>query len=320
MPLLDQPRYDQSTYWGRLRHFMQITDPRNLLATESELAAAKDLVERYKDGKINAAPEALWKAKTLIDSTYHPDTGEKVILPFRMSSFVPTNVLIVAGMLVPNPSIGTILFWQWVNQSVNVAFNYFNANKTTEMSMTETTTAYLTAVGSSCTIAVGLNEWVKRVKSLSPSTRAVLARAVPFAAVAAAGTLNVFLMRQKELREGILIQDNDGNPLGKSTTAGYKAVGQVAISRVATAFPVVFVPGLIMAKLERTTFWKQHPRWRVPLNLATITGSLLAALPCAVALFPQRASMPVSLLEPQFYSLKAVDGSPIRTVYFNRGL
>jgi hypothetical protein len=34
--------------------------------------------------------------------------------------------------------IKSILFWQWANQSVNVAFNSANANKTTPMSLKET--------------------------------------------------------------------------------------------------------------------------------------------------------------------------------------
>jgi hypothetical protein len=135
----------------------------------------------------------------VVDSTFHPDTGEKIFLPFRMASFVPTNTLIVAGMLMPNPTTTSILFWQWVNQSVNVAFNYFNANKTTEMNYSETAAAYSTAVLSSCGIALGLNEWLKRAKGFSPSTMALLGRCVPFTAVAAAGTLNVFLMRRKEI-------------------------------------------------------------------------------------------------------------------------
>lgn len=41
----------------------------------------------------------------VIDSTIHPDTKEKIPLPFRMASFVPTNLVVVAGLLVPNPSV-----------------------------------------------------------------------------------------------------------------------------------------------------------------------------------------------------------------------
>jgi hypothetical protein len=38
-----------------------------------------------------------------------------------MSAFVPTNLVIVAGMLMPNQGIKQIIFWQWANQSLNGA-------------------------------------------------------------------------------------------------------------------------------------------------------------------------------------------------------
>ncbi|KAJ3299067.1 hypothetical protein HDU79_000026 [Rhizoclosmatium sp. JEL0117] len=319
---LSKPRYDQGTYIGRLRHFSEVTDPRNLLATDSQLQAAKDLVSNYKLGKAdpNIPEETLWKAKKLVDSTFHSDTGEKILLPFRMACFVPTNALIVAGMLVPNPSIASIIFWQWINQSVNVAFNFANANKTTEMNMSETVFAYSTAVASSCTIAVGLNQYVQRAKGFSPSTLMMMGRAVPFVAVAAAGTLNVFLMRSKEIQEGISVFNKDGETVGKSQNAAWSGISQVAVSRVATAFPAVFLPSVIMSQLEKTKFLKANPRLHAPLNLLTICGSLMAALPCAVALYPQIAEVPVEKLEPQFRQLRGNDGERIKTLYFNRGL
>jgi hypothetical protein len=39
------------------------------------------------------------------DAAIHPDTGEKIFLPFRLSAFVPLNVLICAGLVMPNPSV-----------------------------------------------------------------------------------------------------------------------------------------------------------------------------------------------------------------------
>lgn len=42
-----------------------------------------------------------------------------------------------------------------------------------------------------------------RLKRLSPAARTTLGRLVPFAAVASAGALNVFLMRGEEMRRGI---------------------------------------------------------------------------------------------------------------------
>ncbi|KAJ3310873.1 hypothetical protein HDV04_004566 [Boothiomyces sp. JEL0838] len=316
---LSKPRYDQSTYIGRLQHFSALTDPRNLLASNQQLNSAKELVEKY-DGKPLTVEEQerLWKAKTLVDSTFHPDTGEKVFLPFRMASFVPTNVPIIAAMLVPNPSTVMIVGCQWLNQSVNVAFNYANANKTTPMSTKETMVAYSAAVVSSCSIALGMNHWLTHKAPVS--WKPVLGKTIPFFAVAIAGTLNVYLMRRKELTDGIQVQDDQGNLLGKSKVAGGHAIGQVAISRIVTAAPALFLPGLIMSQLERTNWLKQRPRLNIPLNLLTVSASLMAALPCAIALYPQMASLPVDKVEPEFQNIKKPNGEKVERIYFNRGL
>ena len=52
-------------------------------------------------------------------------------------------------------------------------------------------------------MALGLNALVPRLKRVSPATKTILTRLVPFAAVASAGALNVFLMRGEEIRLGI---------------------------------------------------------------------------------------------------------------------
>lgn len=118
-PDLGQSRWPQDTYAGRLRHFAALTSPLNLLAGATELAAAQDLVRRHQAGDATGATAAqLWAAKTLVDSTLHPDTGEPVLLPFRLSCFVPTNMFIVAGMLVPNASVGGGA-WDVCGQSVS---------------------------------------------------------------------------------------------------------------------------------------------------------------------------------------------------------
>ena len=38
---LEAPRFDQSTYWGRLSHFLQMTDMRLILTTDEQLADAR---------------------------------------------------------------------------------------------------------------------------------------------------------------------------------------------------------------------------------------------------------------------------------------
>lgn len=45
---IDHPRYDQSTFIGRAKHFLITTNPLNVLATDAELDHAKSIVERYR--------------------------------------------------------------------------------------------------------------------------------------------------------------------------------------------------------------------------------------------------------------------------------
>jgi len=45
---LDKPRYDQSTFSGRAKHFFIITNPLNLFASSGKLEEAKKLVQLYR--------------------------------------------------------------------------------------------------------------------------------------------------------------------------------------------------------------------------------------------------------------------------------
>ncbi|KAI3660402.1 hypothetical protein MP638_002485 [Amoeboaphelidium occidentale] len=310
--------YDQNTFSGRLYHFNRIVSPLNLLASDSTLKAAQEKLADYKSGKYTT--EELWTAKYLVDATIHPDTKEKVFLPFRMASFVPTNLLVTVGLLLPNPSIGSIVFWQWINQSVNVGFNWSNANKTTQMTVGENLTAYGTAVTASVGIAVGLSQWVKRTSIFQASTKALLSKFVPFVAVASAGTVNVFLMRRKELVDGITVFDEDGNSLGKSKVAAWNAISQVAISRVAVNFPCLIIPPLIMSQFEKMDYFKGKALRLGAANVTLIAFTMITALPCAIALFPQRGKLDVKSVEKEFQDLNRKDGKRISTVYYNKGL
>jgi hypothetical protein len=45
---LNEPRFDQTTYIGRAKHFFNTTNPLNLFATGADLDKAKQLVEQYR--------------------------------------------------------------------------------------------------------------------------------------------------------------------------------------------------------------------------------------------------------------------------------
>lgn len=265
----------------------------------------------------------LWRAKKVVDSTLHPDTGEPVLLPFRMSCFVLSNLVVTAGMLTPGLGTAGTIAWQITNQSLNVAVNYANANKSAPLSTQTLISSYLTAVTASCSVAVGLNSVVPRLRRLSPSLRVTLARLVPFAAVASAGALNVFLMRGEEIRRGIDVyptrkspEDPEPPALGKSKTAATLAVGETAASRVFNSTPVMAIPPLILVRMQQGKWLKSRPNMVLPVNLGLILTTSVLALPLALAVFPQRQTIAASSLEEDIQSKAGRDAN----VEFNRGI
>lgn len=303
--------------------------------SKNGLEHAKGLVTAYKQGKMPEMTPDLWTAKKVVDSTLHPDTGEPVLLPFRMSSFVLSNLVVTAGMLTPGlQTTGTVL-WQITNQSLNVAINYSNANKTTPLSTRQIFESYIIAVSASCSVAVGLNSLVPRLKRLSPGTKLILSRLVPFAAVATAGALNVFLMRGEEIRMGIDVfpvlseaekakleaegkesAEFEKQSLGKSRKAATLAVGETALSRVLNSTPVMAIPPLILVQLQKMKWLQKNPSLTLPVNLGLILATSVFALPLALAAFPQRQAVNAKSLEPEFWSKGGEDG----LVAFNRGI
>ncbi|KAL6720611.1 Sideroflexin FSF1 [Lecanora helva] len=247
-----------------------------------------------------------------------------------MSCFVISNLVVTAGMLTPGLQTTGTLLWQITNQSLNVAINNANANKSTTLSTSKMIQSYLLAVSASCSVALGLNAAVPRLKRLSPSAKTVLTRLVPFAAVASAGALNVFLMRGEEIRQGIDIfptlseeerarKEQDGSEvasLGKSKKAATLAVGETALSRVLNSTPIMVLPPLILVRLQETRWLKQRPRMVLPLNLGLILMTSIFALPLALGAFPQRQAVLAQSLEEEFWDRGGSDGK----VEFNRGI
>lgn len=315
---LDEPRYDQETYWGRAKHFILTTNPLNLFVSSSRLEEAKRLVQAYKCGeKIpdNVTEDDLWRAKNLYDSAFHPDTGEKMVLIGRMSAQVPMNMLITGGMITFYKTAPAILFWQWINQSFNAVVNYTNRSGDAQQTNKQILVTYVCATTGAVATAVGLNSLTRKMPSL-------VGRMVPFVAVAAANCINIPMMRAQELRHGTPVYDANGNKLGYSTVAAQHGISQVVLSRIGMALPGMVMTPVVIDYLDRRGTLCRYPWMTLPLTLGLVGLCLTFATPLCCAFFKQKATLPFSKLENDLQEeiKKKYDITEIDRVIYNKGL
>ncbi|XP_059517252.1 sideroflexin-2 isoform X3 [Myotis daubentonii] len=256
---IDAPRWDQSAFLGRVKHFFNITDPRTVLVPERELDWAKMMVEKSR-------------------------------------------------------TMPAIIFWQWVNQSFNALVNYTNRNAASPTSVRQMALSYLTATTTAVTTAVSMNMLTKKAPPL-------VARWVPFAAVAAANCVNIPMMRQQELIQGISVKDKNHNELGHSRRAAAVGITQVVISRITMAAPGMILLPIVMERLEKLPFMQKVKVLHAPLQVMLCGCFLIFMVPVACGLFPQICELPVSYLEQELQdTIKAKYGELVPSVYFNKGL
>lgn len=312
---IEAPRWVQDTFSGRAKHFFNVTDPRNLFATDAQLEAAQKLVQDYRLGveAVGTKDDQVWEAKKLYDSAFHPDTGEKQLLIGRMSAQVPMNMTITGAMMTFYRTTPAVVFWQWLNQSFNAVVNYTNRSGDKPISQKTLLQAYFSATAGALTVGLGLNAMVK---SLPP----IVGRYVPFAAVAAANCINIPLMRQSELVNGIPILDEEGNRVGVSKNAARQAVMLTVVSRVTMAMPGMGITPVIMNYLDKKAFMKRMPWLASPVQIGLVGLILVLATPLACAIFPQKASLSLADLEPEVQEALMKKNDGITRVYFNKGL
>lgn len=314
---LTKPQYDQSVYLNRAKHFFLVTNPLNIFATNDELERAKRIVHDYKAGK--DVPECksideLWAAKYLYDSAFHPETGEKMILVGRMSAQVPMNTLITGLMMTFYKTTPAVIFWQWANQTFNALVNYTNRSGSTPLSTTQLASSYVMATGGALGTALTLNRIAKNM-------RPIYGRLVPLAAVAAANCINIPMMRNNELKEGILLTDENNKSLDcQSKTAAVQGISSVVLSRIGMACPGMVLTPLAVQYLTNKGFFKRYPWANTPIQLGLVGAILIFATPLGCALFSQTASINVSSLEPQIQEKVRAKDPNLQIVYYNKGL
>lgn len=273
---------------------------------------AKDIVTRFRAGEPleHLSDDEIWRAKHVYDSAYHPDTGELMFPLGRMSAQVPMNMMITAAMLTFYKTTKQVIFWQWFNQSFNAVVNYTNRSGSSPISVQQLGVSYLSATSAALVTALSLNKLVSRAPPL-------IGRFVPFVAVAAANCINIPLMRQKEIKEGIEVYDSEGNKLGQSRAAAKKAIREVVFSRIAMASPGMLLPPLVMNSLEKRGVLRKYPGVSLPIQTALCGTLLVFATPMCCAIFPQRSSLPIINTELDIQqNVKDLNA----LCYFNKGL
>lgn len=312
---ISQPKYDQSTYINRAKHFFLLTNPLNLLASNAELERARRIVHNYREGKPVECKtvEELWRAKYLYDSAFHPDTGEKSLIVGRMSAQMPMNMVITGCMLSFYKSTPAVVFWQWFNQTFNAVVNYTNRSGKSPISKEQLVTSYILATGGALTTALTLNRLTKKMNPL-------VGRLVPLVAVSAANCINVPMMRLQELRNGVTLTDEQNNELAVSKKAAAVGITAVVASRIAMATPGMVLTPMLVEKLEKNGFLKRFPKASAPIQTLFCGFVLIFATPLGCAFFRQRVSIPVKSLEPEVQEEIKQKNDKLTEVWFNKGL
>ena len=155
-------RYDMQTYGGRCLHFFSV------IGDLSTLATTQAQLERYREqlsragGEESPTDAELWRARQVLMAVVHPQTGEVIPAVLRFSFFAPANLVICAGLLSPGATLARTGFFQWLNQTYNVAVNYANRSSG-DVSPATLGAAYCAAASSSLAIALGLQAAATRL-------------------------------------------------------------------------------------------------------------------------------------------------------------
>lgn len=314
---ITKTRWGDDTFLARYRHFFALTDPSNCLKSNHELDVAKAVVSKYKEDGVlpSSGEEGLWKAKYVHDSAFHPETGDKQNILGRMSFQVPGGMLITGILMAFYKSPLEIFLGQWLNQSFNALVNFTNRSGDKPLPNSVIMTAYITATSFATATSIGMN------KVLGSKAPPLVGRFVPFMAVAVANMVNIPCMRQQELKEGVVVYDEDGSKLGNSPIAARTAITKVTISRICIAAPGMLLTPILMERLEKMPRFRSIGKWQsCAIQTVCIGCFLVAAVPFGCALYPQKQSISVDKLETELQESIRAKHPERRLVYYNKGL
>lgn len=194
--------FNMTSFYGRFRHFINVTNPYSLIYSNKEVMTAIDIVNKKRYGK----DDEFIQAKRLVDAAVHPATGDIIPRLFRVSAIAPVNIPIVFAMIAcPASNVPGTLFLHFINQSYNTLCNYYNRSGS-DQSIDQIVKAYVLAVGSACSIAYGLG----RLVSNGPPALKRFGILIPCLSTAFASCSNLGFTRYDEIAGGVSLIDKDG--------------------------------------------------------------------------------------------------------------
>lgn len=304
---------DLESFRGRYLYFQSMTDPRNLLISDSTITEAQGVLKEVS-GKNE---EEVDEAQAVVNSAVHPVTGEIIPRAFRVSAIMPVNIPLIAAMLsCPPTNVPVTLFLHFANQSYNSACNYAH-RAGAEVDWDALGKSYGLAVTSACGIAYGLGKLAAR----APPSMAKLTFLIPMLATCSANIANMGFTRSGEIVDGTVLSDGDGMERGKSIIAGYDGIAKTALGRgCLVPISCLLMPPALMEGLKRVRLLPKSRVGNIVANCVCVAFSLQCMLPAALAVFPQRSTFNVAKLEPQFSNLTDKHGNRITQLYANKGL
>ena len=167
---ITEPRFDKTTYWGRVASISASTSPKYAFKTTGQIEAMQKLLAdqkkreqahfqstgSYKMQMTADEKQRLIDADNVVMSAVHPDTGKPLPWIMRISSFMPMNVPLNIGFILAPPTIFNTVAVQVINQTYNATMNYGNANASSPYTTNDLMKSFMSAVVTSTTVALAI--------------------------------------------------------------------------------------------------------------------------------------------------------------------
>ena len=189
-------------------------------------------------------------------------------------------------MILSPPTTFNIIFWQWFNQSYSAVVNYANRNASSTLSMSQFMTVYAGAVSSSILIGLGTKKLLQPFSGYFTGAKGLFMNfIISFLAVGSAGFANVMMMRSGEMKDGIILKDENGKEVGKSQIIGRKAVIQTGLTRYIIPLVPLLFPTMIFYMMEKKHLIPKNKGAKMFLESIVFALSLAYAPSMGIAMF-----------------------------------